>query len=336
MKEKDYSISLVRFVAMVFIFICHICKQFDTKTSIGGGIIEWKNWFNVGVQCFLLISGYLYGKRKNIDNILEWYKKVFLKILLDYYVFVLIMIPVYYFFSPNGVEVSDIIHLLTFSGTIEGLGHLWYIPTILFCYLLTPLTLLLVESLMKRPFAKVIMGIIIFLMAVQIVIMLFFDFFSAAWINCYVIGILCSYLEGGKYHRFLGIFVIIISIAAVVFQIYGELIDLGLKTHWASVWGLYSNYVHVLLGLTIMICLRGLWEKIGDRHNRLFLRILDWSDKYSYDVYFVHAVFTQGFLCFALVIQNRAVAISLSVVSTILAAMLLRRICSCYIRKKHS
>ena len=28
--------------------------------------------------------------------------------------------------------------MLMFS-TIEGLGHLWFVPTILFCYLITPL-----------------------------------------------------------------------------------------------------------------------------------------------------------------------------------------------------
>ena len=51
--------------------------------------IEWAFWFNVGVQMFLFISGFLYGKKDKIEAV-GFYKKSFPKLLVDYYVFIVL------------------------------------------------------------------------------------------------------------------------------------------------------------------------------------------------------------------------------------------------------
>ena len=53
--EKNYAISLLRFIAMIFIVICHFFQYYNLE-------LAW--WFNVGVQIFLCISGFLYGNKK--------------------------------------------------------------------------------------------------------------------------------------------------------------------------------------------------------------------------------------------------------------------------------
>lgn len=51
----DYSVSLIRLIATIFIITCHIMQYLSIE-------LAW--WFNVGVQIFLCMSGYLYGKKK--------------------------------------------------------------------------------------------------------------------------------------------------------------------------------------------------------------------------------------------------------------------------------
>lgn len=65
---------------MLMIISCHIMQYYDLE-------LAW--WFNVGVQIFLCISGFLYGQ-KSIDNVTDFYNKRLKKILIPYY---LVFIP---------------------------------------------------------------------------------------------------------------------------------------------------------------------------------------------------------------------------------------------------
>lgn len=57
MKVKA-AISYSRFIAMVMIVLCHFFQFYNNE-------LAW--WFNVGVQIFLIISGFLYGM-KSIED----------------------------------------------------------------------------------------------------------------------------------------------------------------------------------------------------------------------------------------------------------------------------
>ena len=152
MKEKDYSISLLRMLAVISIIFCH---SFEYSSSIfvdKGWILESiGNYLANGVQVFLIISGSLYGNRKN--NIERFEENFFvnsktrirfliknsLKILKDYWLYcILVIFPVYYFKEPLVLTKTKIIEVLVTSDTISGVHHLWFIPYILFCYFLTP------------------------------------------------------------------------------------------------------------------------------------------------------------------------------------------------------
>ena len=64
-RERDYSSSLIRLISTIFIVTCHIMQY-------NNFVLAW--WFNVGVQIFLCMSGFLYGQ-KIIDNQIGFYKK---------------------------------------------------------------------------------------------------------------------------------------------------------------------------------------------------------------------------------------------------------------------
>ena len=69
--KHDCAISLTRFVATCFIIICHMMQYWDME-------LAW--WFNVGVQIFLCMSGFLYGRKGVIQDDLKFYKKNIAKI----------------------------------------------------------------------------------------------------------------------------------------------------------------------------------------------------------------------------------------------------------------
>ena len=93
-KKIDRSISVIRLIAFSFIITCHIQQYLNIN-------LAW--WFNVGVQIFLCISGYLYGGRDISDDIM-FYKKQLVKILVPYYITVIIVIVIQTFLFPQYIE----------------------------------------------------------------------------------------------------------------------------------------------------------------------------------------------------------------------------------------
>ena len=69
-KERDTAVSAVRFLSMLMIITCHFMQYLNIE-------LAW--WFNVGVQIFFTISGFLYG-RKTVNNPIKFYKKSFKRV----------------------------------------------------------------------------------------------------------------------------------------------------------------------------------------------------------------------------------------------------------------
>ena len=104
MREKNYSISLLRMLAVISIIFCH---SFEYSSSIfvdKGWILESiGNYLANGVQVFLIISGFLYGakSKKNLfsdsKTRIKFLIKNSLKILKDYWLYcILVIFPVYF------------------------------------------------------------------------------------------------------------------------------------------------------------------------------------------------------------------------------------------------
>lgn len=322
-KRKDYSISCARFIAMCLIVACHMMQRDDFSTDIHGAHIGWAFWFNIGVQMFLFISGYLYGKKSKNDTV-SFYKKCFPKILVDYYVFIIVMLIIIYFSPLLDVGVSGAFKLLTFSGTVPGLGHLWFVATILFCYLLTPFFSEVINAIDERSSIRFWIEACILLLIVQITVMVFLGSFNAAWTNCFIIGMLYSRIEQReKQNRrlFNGIVIVMcLLIVPLQFRLdywpHRELPSLI-----ASLYGQFKNYGHVFLGIAAVILIRFIYKKWNSKNDNH--RLLDWSDKYSYDVYLVHHVFVQSSFGCVEFISNRWIALPLAILLTILCSVLL-------------
>lgn len=132
--KKYYNISLLRTLSTIIIVVFHILLAL----SPGDGKTYFP--FYIGVPIFLFISGYLYAKR-NIENTKEFYKSNILKILVPTLTFLLLTLA--------AVGIYSLCTQTAFLGLIQdesgsgnkvfSVGHLWFIPAIIACYLIFPL-----------------------------------------------------------------------------------------------------------------------------------------------------------------------------------------------------
>lgn len=178
--SRDYSISFVRCIATIIIVVCHYLSYYN---------IKYANWFNVGVQIFLFMSGWLYGfkvKEKQIDDWL-FVKKNFFKILLPYWTFLLFVIPLYFIFASDTINIITTYKTFFGVGRIYGLEHLWFISYILFCYLLTPLlNSFSIHNVFGNPksLLKILAFVVIYFCASEAINL----YFNSFWIICYILG----------------------------------------------------------------------------------------------------------------------------------------------------
>ena len=304
MREKDYSISLLRMLAVISIIFCH---SFEYSSSIfvdKGWILESiGNYLANGVQVFLIISGYLYGNRKN--NIERFEENLFvnsktrirfliknsLKILKDYWIYcILVIFPVYSFKEPLVLTKRKIIEVLITSDTISGVHHLWFIPYILFCYFLTPYLFDIKEYLKNKSKKSFIKGLIFVLFIIMIFSYFFKFYFIPEWICCYIIGFFMTDIINNLSYsekRILKIFILFNFIILNILSYYSNYINPNFFSTEITVTYL-SQVFFAIVAFSIIHKVKVLSKKLK--------KILDFSDKYSYDIYLAHMIYIKGAL----------------------------------------
>ena len=276
--KRNDTISCIRLISMCFIVLCHIMQYYDCK-------LAW--WFNVGVQIFLCISGYLYGARESTSK--YFFVRSFSKILISYYIVFLIFGAIHFFFLKTIGMKALCTGLFTFV-RLPGGGHLWFIFTILCCYVITPLlyALLKKSDTPKLFWVKAIFALVashlFFSHASHIILQLSFN---PAWINCYILGFILArvtYRTSVECNIYIGSIVGLCLICNAV-KVY------MLCTQKALVWesNILFNYSHVFLGISVFVLFGSIFNKI-----RLKGSLLRLSDKYSYEVYLTHHYFILG------------------------------------------
>lgn len=135
-KTYDDSISFIRVMAMAFIVICHLGTHFG-NAAVG-------QFFNVGVQIFFLISGYLYGGRI-ITEPGNWLFKRYIRLEIP----ALLWLALYWVFAVAGKNPFPAPHQIAFILlNLEGLDFIlsampgdivigpWFFTNIMACYIL--------------------------------------------------------------------------------------------------------------------------------------------------------------------------------------------------------
>ena len=301
--NRDHSISAIRGISMLCIVACHIMQYLNWE-------LAW--WFNVGVQIFLCISGFLYG-RKEMTQWGPFFKKGFRKILVGYYIAFLPAAFVMYFIVKSA-SLGQVIRGLLCNGTIPGGGHLWFIPTILFCYCITVFLSMIFpkkDTEKKRIIKLGIVWILGFL-----VIDLFIPYFNPAWIFCYILGFYLGRIEDTCTYRRVSVLLCIGALLCNGVQILCDyVLHITLPMH-----NVFCNYSHVLLGAALFVILRNVFRNIQD------CRLLRFSDRYSYEVYLVHQFFILGPLSLMSLTESRVLNLFLVFISIAVSAFAVKKI----------
>lgn len=321
--QRQASISMVRFIAMIMIIVCHMFQYYDHELC---------HWFNVGVQVFFVISGFLYGL-KEIDNPIRFLSRSFIKILVPYYVFLCIAICLYSLFCPSefgGLNV--VIEAIVCAGTLPGLGHLWFVGYILFCYLITPYLHWLKKFLQGESSpAKVLVVYTLVLLVIQVLGFSFRSYFLPDRVSAYVIGFFASDLIarfGDRMKRFLSsvflILTMVLNGAEIFTKYFWKPSFSGFRRTLFN--GLYQ-YAHLFLGVALFFFLNECFRSIR------YTGFLKASDKYSYSIYLVHVLFILSPFTLMSISSFRVLNWGVVVLAVLGAGVLLQSISSRFIAK---
>lgn len=305
----DYTISAIRFIAMLMIITCHFMQYLNIE-------LAW--WFNVGVQLFFVISGFLYG-RKAISDPLAFYKKSFVKILLPYWIFLIVAVIVQRILVPDVFSWGRVILAFLCVGRLDGIEHLWFVQTILICYLLLPLFLLIKENIIHKTSSKAIIWTIFCILMLQFV---GFSFKGYAMcpnqITCFAMGIVLSgiYQRKGSLTKpciIFGTAALIMNVIRIYFHYFRGITE-------NQLFALFERYAHGTLGIALFLLLYQILKKV--RGNI----ILRFSDRYSYHIYLVHQIFILGPLTLMNITPYIAVNILIIIPCILVSGVVLERI----------
>ena len=269
-ERRSISISLVRILATLAIVLCHFQQSFD---------IRWAWVFNVGVQVFLVLSGFLYG-HKVIHCWRRFFWGRFLKLYLPLYLYTTVILFIIKFCSTTQV---CFIHFLK-AGGVDGLNHLWFMKAIALCYIITPLLQYL------RRYANIVYFI---LLSIGLVEYLFLhkELFTFSWFFLYSMGyffpLLSPWYQRGTQ--------ILLTIVVVV---------LTLNITWADILnydGVFNRTWHDITGLFVCFCVLSIFEWFNIHKLPALLK---WIDRNSFYLYITHHPLILGPLSLVFLIPN--------------------------------
>ncbi len=281
-------------------------------------------WTNTGVHVFLVMSGYLMGQM-DIDKWGIWFKRRFVRLIPAYYtILVMTAIAYWLFLNENIVDNRFVMHFSTlhflfFPGYDYWGGHLWYITSIVLCYSVFPI----LYKAKQMPFAVFVIFIlfitplILYLVCTRTIL----PYRLSGDIYAFVVGFAIAHLFKYKPPFYLTVLSIFLTVMIIAFQKIAIL-----NNSWSlSYVNTAVNYIWIwikcLCGVSIFLLFYSpIFNKMS--HNKL----VDFIDKYSYEIYLSHKNFILGALSLLYVTQIQAVNIIIAILCSLLCAVFLQRI----------
>ncbi len=279
---------------------------------------------------FLFISGWIFSQKKMSIQVMV---KQFLKILIPYYIVALSTYCIWGEYT-NSFSIIDVFKIIILKGygNCKGLYHLWFLSYILLAYIITPLIQEIMNYLIRTNILKLIIGICMIIISMFIFFELYTSHYYAAWMICYVMGIILGSLiidNNDKLRSFGDVIMHSIYILSITMNLIQVVIDYLLKKEfigvYASIYERFCNYSHLLLGITLVMLFRYIYFKLF-KNNHIISCMLRGSDKYSYYIYLVHQIFILGTFSVCGIIENKILAIILTLIVVLLFSILLQRI----------
>jgi len=255
-------LNILACLCVVFIHMNGIVNQYNQ-------IPEWKSALVIEVICywavpvFVMLSGATLMKYRERYNTEKFFKKRFVKILIPWIIWSLIM----YFTKNRYGNIRGFIHDFMACG-IEGVY--WFCPLILYLYCLIPVLSIFTE---KAEHRKILKGITIFVFVFSGVLKpiyviidkpfpAIFNYFIGpnAYIMFLILGYLISNAEIPKKKR---IIIYILGIASAVIRCWYTYYFSTKQGHLNRDLFDYTSAVSVLLAMSVFVFIKNInWEKI--------------------------------------------------------------------------
>lgn len=273
-ESESKAIKYIRVGSMLAIVICHVLQVYSNR---------WAFVFNIGVQVFLALSGYLYGK-KIIANWKQWSIGRVKRVYVPMFLFLIVVLPFYLIFhrevfswKPYALNYLNLqgVPFVMGGGMIQGIRHLWFITAIMFAYLSTPILQWL------RPYANWLFPVLLGCVGISYFVAPGSLVFLASWVFLYAICYLYVNLNKTKIYN---IGLILLEIALVVVIAF----DFNIVTEYFHP---LNRVFHDVSGVFVVIIgikfLSGLKVKSVPK-------VVDLFDKYSFHVFLIHYFFVVG------------------------------------------
>lgn len=303
LENESRAIKYIRVGSMLAIVICHILESYANR---------WAFVFNIGVQVFLVLSGYLYGK-KIVTDWKKWAVGRLKRVYVPMFLFLIIVIPFYLIFQReifswkpyalNFLNLQGIPFVIGGGRMLQGIRHLWFITAIMLAYLSTPILQWLKE------YADWMFPILLLCVGVSYVVAPGALVFAASWVFLYAIGYLYNHLNRKRIYN---IGLVLLEIALIV------IIALDFNIIKAYFHPL-NRVFHDVSGVFLVIIGIQLLSRLDIKH---IPDIVEVFDKYSFHIFIVHYFFIIGPFSLAHITPYIFVNILCIITTTIVATFL--------------
>lgn len=310
-KERIFYYDLLKSIAMIL--VC--CYHFSMAGTVGyTEPLAWSLVFrralfgisSIGVPIFFMVNGAIL-LNKNLN--LEKHTKGMLKLLVQFYIWKLIMMLVFiYAWNLDGISKSQFVNGWLFFQPIEGLDFsaLWFMPMLFSVHLIFPFFKAFFEHMSKRQIQYIYL-------VMAFIFLVFFavndlDAFTSIWPRTAVIhidslrticpfdplwavmafyfllgGLLQRYKDKIRIHPVLLIFTFLLGMGLLTVEWY--LRSRVLQGNWDSVFNGYSTFAAALMAASLFL----LCAKIkNERVHKPTKAIIGTIGNNTLTVYYLH------------------------------------------------
>ena len=324
--ERNYLIVFVRVLAMLMIVLCHISTYMGT-TALGLVL-------DVGVQIFLFLSGWLYSEKK-IDSSFKWLQNRWKKLCIPAYIwsFIMLAIKCLSVFQKEEIWKYVLTHLLNLQGwtkilplftpswikSIMGCGHMWFLTSLMVCYL-SMLFLKELETEIKLNYS--LLGIVLYIVVGALLLCVFALMgICIEWIYIFFLGYLLKRVWKEITAKKYTILTILMCVAMCI-RVMGKVYLDGTIYYE----GMIVYLTHNILGIWIIATIEFVYKRTDLLYNLAKHSVVQWFDKYSYEIFLVHFGIIQLIGMYGS--GKQYIDLTFFSLLTIFSAIALKRICT--------
>ena len=327
---RNYTIDIIRILSCVLIVFDHL-----SNFMLDGLGNNWY-WSNIGVQIFFFISGYLYGGRIISDK-RKFLSKQCVKIFKPYWTYLLLFIPIVYYFSPESISIwkSTIAFIglqgIIPNGYIDSFGQHWFITYILVCYLIITYFSSSINKMSILSLDRFIVSLLVLLIIGQVVTfpLAYFLKFKFAYILTFLVGYFYKTrfthsTWGGQdiimeQKKYVDIFIIVLSFIFFPVRWYienNEFIGLG-----ENIADLTRQYIKLVWAFAIFVLFNNCFKCKNIGNN--IKKVLSYLSSITYEVYIVHQFFVMPIYFNLFCNYSILIRVIISILSILFSAILI-------------